>query len=79
MIHTTNNVMHSLLFQASLPARYWAESLYTVIYILNLLPTKAISAPTPYFAFLPPLPPTPTFGSSGVPATRTSLPLLPIS
>jgi hypothetical protein len=56
--------MHSLLFQA---ARYWAESLYTAIYILNLLPTKAISAPTP------------TFGSSGVPATRTPLPLLPIS
>jgi hypothetical protein len=42
--------MRSLLFQASLLACYWAESLYTVTYILNLLPTKAISAPTPYFA-----------------------------
>jgi hypothetical protein len=50
MIHTTNDIMRSLLFQASLPARYWAESLYTATYILNLLPTKAISAPTPYFA-----------------------------
>jgi hypothetical protein len=50
MIRTTNDVMHSLLFQASLPVRYWAESLYTATYILNLLPTKTISAPTPYFA-----------------------------
>jgi hypothetical protein len=50
MIRTTNDVMRSLLFQTSLPADYWAESLYTVTYILNLLPTKVISVPTPYFA-----------------------------
>jgi hypothetical protein len=50
MIRTTNNVMRSLLFYASLPARNWAESLYTATYILNLLPTKAISGPTCYFA-----------------------------
>jgi hypothetical protein len=50
MIRTTNDVMRLLLFQASLPACYWAKSLYTATYILNLLPTKAISAPTPYFA-----------------------------
>jgi hypothetical protein len=49
MIRNTNDVMRSLLFQASLPTRYWVESLYTATYILNLLPTKAISAPTPYF------------------------------
>jgi hypothetical protein len=49
MIHTTNNVMRSLMFHASLPARYWAESLHTVTYHLNLLPTKAISAPSPHF------------------------------
>jgi hypothetical protein len=60
MIHTTNDVMHSLLFQASLPARYWTESLHAATY-LNLLP----------------LPPTPTYGSSGALATRTPLPLLP--
>jgi hypothetical protein len=42
--------MHSLLFQASPLACYWAESLYTTTYIFNLLLTKAISAPTPYFA-----------------------------
>jgi hypothetical protein len=50
MICTTNDVMCFLLFQASFSARYCAESLYTATYILNLLPIKAISAPTPYFA-----------------------------
>jgi hypothetical protein len=50
MIHTTNDVMRSLLLQASLLAHYWAESLYAATYLLNLLPTKAISIPTPYFA-----------------------------
>jgi hypothetical protein len=33
----------------------------------------------PTSLFLTPLPPTPTYGSSGAPATRTPLPLLPIS
>jgi hypothetical protein len=51
MIHTTNDVMRSLLFQASLPARYWAESLHAATYLLNLLPTKVISAPSPHLAF----------------------------
>jgi hypothetical protein len=50
MIHTTNGVMRSLLFQAFLSAHYWAESLHAATYFLNLLPTKAISALTPHFA-----------------------------
>jgi hypothetical protein len=50
MIRATNDVMRFLLFQASLPVCYWAESLYTATYILNLLPTNAILAPIPYFA-----------------------------
>jgi hypothetical protein len=50
MIRTTNDVMRSLLFQASLPARYCVETLYAATYLLNLLPTKAISTPTPHFA-----------------------------
>jgi hypothetical protein len=50
MIHTTNDVMHSLLFQIFLLARYWAECFYVTTYLLNLLPTKAISAPTPHLA-----------------------------
>jgi hypothetical protein len=49
MIRTTNDVMRSLLFQASLLARYWAESLHAATYPLNLLPTKAISTPSPHF------------------------------
>jgi hypothetical protein len=76
MIRTTNDVIRSLLFQASLPARYWAESLHAATYLLNLLPTKAISAPSPHFALFGT---TPTYGSSGAPATRTPVPLLPIS
>jgi hypothetical protein len=50
MIHITNDVKRSLLFQASLPARYRAESLHTATYLLNLLPIKAISTPSPHFA-----------------------------
>jgi hypothetical protein len=50
MIRTTNDVMRSLLLQASHPTRYWVESLHTATYLLNLLPTKAISTPSPHFA-----------------------------
>jgi hypothetical protein len=39
----------SLLFQASIPARYWVEGLYTATYLLNCLPTKAVSMTSPYF------------------------------
>jgi hypothetical protein len=49
IIHTTNDVMRSLLFQASLSTRYWAVSLHAATCLLNLLPTKAISAPSPHF------------------------------
>jgi hypothetical protein len=47
MILITNDVIRSLLFQASLLARYWVESLHAATY---LLPTKAISVPSPHFA-----------------------------
>jgi hypothetical protein len=50
MIRIANNVMRSLLFQTSLPARYLAEGLAVVAYLLNRLPTKAVPHPTPYFA-----------------------------
>jgi hypothetical protein len=39
----------SLLFQASIPARFWVEGLHTATYLLNCLPTKAISMTSPYF------------------------------
>jgi hypothetical protein len=50
IIHTINNVIRTLLIQASLLGRYWAEGLHTAVYLLNRLPTKTISAACPYVA-----------------------------
>jgi hypothetical protein len=50
MIRTTTNMIRCLLFQAALPASYWAEALHTATHLLNRLPSKAVSHPTPYFA-----------------------------
>jgi hypothetical protein len=44
IIRTFNNIIRTLLIQASLPGRYWAEELHTAVYLLNRLPTKTISA-----------------------------------
>jgi hypothetical protein len=41
IIHLVNNVIHTLLIQASLPRRYWAEELQAT-YLLNRLPTTTI-------------------------------------
>jgi hypothetical protein len=41
IIHLVNNVIHTLLIQASLPRRYWAEELQAT-YLLNRLPMTAI-------------------------------------
>ena len=40
IIRTINNVVRSLLFQASMPPSYWVEALSTATVLLNLLPTK---------------------------------------
>jgi hypothetical protein len=50
MIRTTTNMICCLLFQASLPASYWAEALHTATHLLNCLPSKVVSHPTPYIA-----------------------------
>jgi hypothetical protein len=50
IIRTINNVIRMLLIQASLPGRYWAEGLHTVVYLLNRLPTKTISVVCPHVA-----------------------------
>jgi hypothetical protein len=42
IIHSINNVIHTLLIQASLPGCYWAEVLHTATYLLNHLPSKMI-------------------------------------
>jgi hypothetical protein len=43
ILHTINNMIRSLLFQASMSARYWVEELHTATYLLNRLPCKANS------------------------------------
>jgi hypothetical protein len=51
IIHSVNNGIHTLLIQASLPGRYWAEGLHTATYMLNHLPTMAIQAACPHLAW----------------------------
>ncbi|XP_012699143.1 uncharacterized protein LOC105913792 [Setaria italica] len=47
-LRTINNIMRSLLFQASLPPVYWVEALHTATYLVNRLPTKTLASSTPY-------------------------------
>jgi hypothetical protein len=42
-------MIRCLLFQASLPANYWAKALNTATNLLNRLPSKVVSHPTPNF------------------------------
>jgi hypothetical protein len=49
IIRTTTMICY-LLFQASLPASYWADAMNTATHLLNRLPSKAVSHPTPHFA-----------------------------
>lgn len=49
IIRVVNNVMRTLLFQATLPPRYWAEALHAATYLLNRTPTKTLNFSTPYF------------------------------
>jgi hypothetical protein len=48
IIRSVINVIRTLLIQASLPGRYWAEGLHTATYLLNRLPTMAIQAACPH-------------------------------
>jgi histone deacetylase 1/2 len=50
IIRSTNNMIRSLLFQASIPPAYWAEALHTATHLLNILPTKTLRFSTPHFA-----------------------------
>jgi hypothetical protein len=49
-LRTINNMLRSLLFQAFMSSHYWITALHTATYLLNRLPCKAISAPSPYVA-----------------------------
>jgi hypothetical protein len=50
IIHSVNNIIHTLLIQASLPRCYWAEGLHRTTYLLNCLPTTTIQAVCPHLA-----------------------------
>jgi hypothetical protein len=50
IIRSTNNIVRSLLFQASLPPSYRVETLATATHVLNLLPTKTLPVGTPHSA-----------------------------
>ncbi|WVZ89259.1 hypothetical protein U9M48_035685 [Paspalum notatum var. saurae] len=53
IIRSINNVVRSLLFQASIPPSFWATALGTATsYLLNILPTKTLAFATPHFALL---------------------------
>jgi len=56
IIRTINNVVRSLLFQASMPPSYWVEALSTATVLLNILPTKTLQFSTPHFALFAKLP-----------------------
>ena len=47
-LRTINNILRSLLFQASLPPVYWVKSLHTATYLVNRLATKTLAFSTPY-------------------------------
>jgi hypothetical protein len=76
MIRTTNDTIRTLLLQAHLPARFWAEALHTSTYLLNCLPSTVCPAPLLTRHSSVPLRAMTTSVSSGVLATRTPLPLL---
>lgn len=48
-IRTTNDVVRTLLFQASLPSSFWAEALHTATYLINIRPTNSSNLTTPFF------------------------------
>jgi hypothetical protein len=50
IICSINNIVRSLLFQASMPPSYWVEALNTATYLINRHPTKTLYFSTPYFA-----------------------------
>lgn len=50
MIRSINNIVRSLLFQASLPSSFWVEALHTATHLINRHPTKTLQFHTPFFA-----------------------------
>ena len=48
MLRTINNLIRTLLFQASIPPSYWVEALNMAAYLLNILPSTAIQNEVPF-------------------------------
>jgi hypothetical protein len=47
-IRTTNDIIRTLLIQASMPPIFWAEALITATHLLNIRPTKPLNLKTPH-------------------------------
>lgn len=50
ILRSINNIVRSLLFQASLPSTFWVEALHTATHLINRHPTKTLQHHTPHFA-----------------------------
>jgi len=77
ILRTTNNIIRTLLFQASMPPSYWADALSIATYVLNRLPTKTINMSTPFFALhgkLPSYHNLPVFGCTCYPNLTATTP-----
>ncbi|GJV31640.1 ribonuclease H-like domain-containing protein [Tanacetum coccineum] len=48
MIRTINNIIQTLLFQVHLPPNYWTEALNMAVYLVNILPSRAIENEVPF-------------------------------
>ena len=51
MNHTLVEAVRSMLFDARLPHRFWAEALSTAAYLINRSPTKTLGEETPFEAW----------------------------
>jgi hypothetical protein len=77
IIRSVNNVIRTLLIQASLPGCYWAEGLHTATYLLNRLSTTTIQAACPHLALFGSAPSyehLPIFGCTCYPNTTATVP-----
>ncbi|GJW60768.1 ribonuclease H-like domain-containing protein [Tanacetum coccineum] len=48
MVHTINNLIRTLPFQANLPPTFWVEALNMVVHLLNILPSTTIGNEIPF-------------------------------
>ena len=76
MIRTTNDVVRTLLIQASLPPRFWAENLHTATYLLTAFRPLLLLLPLHTTLSSVPLLATTTFETSGVRVILTPPPPL---